>query len=149
MGRAYPQAPVAGVGAVVLREGQVLLVRRGREPLRGRWSLPGGVLELGETLVEGVVREVLEETGLRVVPRKIVETFDRIHRDAEGRVQYHYVLVDFLCHVEGGELLCGDDAEDACWAARAEVLPGGPYQLEPFTSAVIEKAFAMDEALTG
>jgi ADP-ribose pyrophosphatase YjhB (NUDIX family) len=152
MGREYPQAPVAGVGAVVLREGRVLLVRRGREPLRGRWSLPGGVLELGETLMEGVVREVFEETGLRVVPRQIVETFDRIHRDPDGRQQYHYVLVDFLCHVECGELgsgdlISGDDAEDVCWAARADLLPGGPYQLEPFTSAVIEKAIAIAEAL--
>ncbi len=147
MGREYPQAPVAGVGAVVLRDGQVLLVRRGREPLHGRWSLPGGVLELGETMAEAVVREVFEETGLRVAPLGMVETFDRIHRDADGRLQYHYVLVDFLCHVEGGELVCGDDADDACWAARAEVWPGGPYQLETFTSAVIEKAFAMDEAL--
>jgi 8-oxo-dGTP diphosphatase len=145
MGREYPQTPVAGVGAVVLRDGQVLLVRRGREPLRGRWSLPGGVLELGETLAQGVVREVLEETGLRVTPLFIVETFDRIHRDAEGRLQYHYVLADFLCHVEGGELVCGDDADEVCWASRAEAKPGGPYQLEAFTSTVIEKAFVMDE----
>jgi len=149
MGRAYPQAPVAGVGAVVVHDGQVLLVRRGREPLRGRWSLPGGVLELGETLVEGVGREVFEETGLRVVTLGMVETFDRIHRDAEGRVLYHYVLVDFLCHVEGGELRSGDDADEVCWVSRKDAVPGGPYQLEALTSAVIEKAFVMEEGLSG
>jgi len=96
MGREYPDAPVAGVGAVVLRAGKVLLVRRGTAPLLGRWSLPGGVLELGETLTEGIVREVLEETSLRITPLAVVESFDRIHRDAEGRVQFHYVLIDFL-----------------------------------------------------
>ncbi len=147
MGREYPTAPVAGVGGVVLRDGNVLLLLRGQQPLMGRWSLPGGVLELGETLAEGCMREVLEETGLVVKVVDVVESFDRIHRDAEGRVQYHYVLIDYLCHVIGGEMQRGSDAAEVCWAARADTVPGGPYQLEPLTMMVIEKAFAMEEVL--
>lgn len=147
MAREYPEAPVAGVGAVVVRRDEVLLVRRGTAPLLGRWSLPGGVLELGETLTEGIVREVFEETALRITPLAVVESFDRIHRDAEGRVQFHYVLVDFLCRFDGGEMEIGDDAAEGCWAARGDVSTDGPYKLEPLTCAVIEKAFAMAEAL--
>ena len=106
MRREYPEAPIVGVGAVVIDGAKVLLVRRGQEPLKGEWSLPGGALELGETLQQGVVREVLEETGLEVVPAGIVEVFDRITRDeATGRIRYHYVLVDFVCRVAGGTLL--------------------------------------------
>jgi ADP-ribose pyrophosphatase YjhB (NUDIX family) len=127
--------------------GEVLLVKRGTPPLLGRWSLPGGVLELGETLSEGIVREVFEETALRITPLAVVESFDRIHRDALGRVQFHYVLVDFLCRYDGGEIAIGDDAAEGCWAARADVSTGGPYQLEPLTCEVIEKAFAMGETL--
>src|ERR1700761_5044524 len=131
MAREYPEAPVAGVGAVVVRGthcgGEVLLVRRGTPPLLGRWSLPGGVLELGETLTEGIVREVFEETALAITPLAVVESFDRIHRDAEGRVQYHYVLIDFLCRCDGGELTIGDDAAEGCWADHADVSTDGPY----------------------
>src|ERR1700757_1735689 len=99
MRREYPEAPLVGVGAVIIQENQVLLIQRGQEPLKGEWSLPGGALELGETLQQGIRREVLEETGLVVEPVAVVEVLDRISRDAEGRVQYHYVLVDFLCRV--------------------------------------------------
>ena len=97
MEREYPAAPLVGVAAVVLCEDEILLVRRGREPLRGMWSLPGGLLELGETTEEGIAREVLEETGLRVRPAQIVTTVDRILRDENGVVRYHYVLVEWLC----------------------------------------------------
>jgi 8-oxo-dGTP diphosphatase len=117
MKREYPDAPVVGVGAVIFDENRVLLVRRGQEPLKGQWSLPGGALELGETLEEGIQREVREETGLEVEPVCIIEVLDRISRNEDGRIRYHYVLVDYLCRVTGGLLTCASDAVDAKWAA--------------------------------
>lgn len=142
MRREYPDAPIIGVGAVVIDEGKVLLVRRGQEPLKGEWSLPGGALELGETLEQGVVREVLEETGLTVVPAGIVEVLDRITQDdLSGQVRYHYVLVDFLCRVAGGTMRGGSDAEEARWVDRQELQE--QYRLAPLTVQVIEKAFRL------
>jgi 8-oxo-dGTP diphosphatase len=138
--REFPEAPIVGVGAVVIDGTKVLLVRRGQEPLKGEWSLPGGALELGETLQQGVAREVLEETGLIVVPTGIVEVLDRITQDpASGQVRYHYVLVDFVCRVTGGSLLGASDAEEAQWVEREEL---HEFRLLPVTLAVIEKAFA-------
>ncbi len=101
--REFPAAPLVGVGAVIVDKGRVLLVQRGREPLKGHWSLPGGLVEIGESLHAGVVREVDEETGLLVEPVELVELLDRIHREGE-RVRYHYVIADYLCRVKGGEL---------------------------------------------
>ena len=137
MRREYPDAPIVGVGAVVIDGSMVLLVRRGQPPLKGEWSLPGGALELGETLRAGVVREVLEETGMVVVPGSIVEVLDRITYD-EQRVRYHYVLIDFVCHVTGGSLMSGSDADDSCWVEHSEL---EKYNLAPITLQVIEKAF--------
>jgi 8-oxo-dGTP diphosphatase len=137
--REYPEAPIVGVGAVVLDQGRVLLVRRGQAPLKGEWSLPGGALELGETLQQGVVREILEETGLVVVPVGIVDILDRITHDEESScVQFHYVLIDFVCRVSGGSLRVGSDAEDARWVAPEELQAFG---LADVTLRVIEKAF--------
>jgi mutator protein MutT len=119
--RSYPDRPIVGVGAVVIQDGKVLLVRRAAEPLRGEWSLPGGMLELGETLRQGVEREVLEETGLRVVAKEVLDAFDSIFPDAEGRAQFHYVLVDFLCELRGGDLRTGGDAAEALWASVDEL----------------------------
>ena len=142
MRREYPEAPIVGVGAVVIDGTKVLLVRRGQEPLKGEWSLPGGALELGETLQQGVVREVLEETGLIVAPGGIIEILDRITPDeTSGRVRYHYVLIDFVCHVTGGALCPGTDAEEVRWVERDQLQDG--YRLAPVTGVVIEKAFRL------
>lgn len=146
MRREYPEAPIVGVGAVILQENQlhekqVLIIQRGQEPLKGEWSLPGGALELGETLQQGIRREVLEETGLIVEPLQIVEVFDRIVHDEAGAVRFHYVLVDFLCSVTGGTLCCASDAAAARWISRAELNSHGKYRIAPFTVTVIEKAF--------
>jgi 8-oxo-dGTP diphosphatase len=142
--REYPEAPIVGVGAVVIDGARVLLVRRGHEPLKGEWSLPGGALELGETLQQGVVREVREETGLVVIPAGIIEVLDRITQEEEsGRVRYHYVLVDFVCRVVGGTLLGASDADEARWVAWDELHEQGEYRLAPVTLKVIEKAFRL------
>src|SRR5271157_4239862 len=97
MKRFYPEQPIIGVGAVIVQQGRALLVRRDTEPLKGEWSIPGGALELGEKLRDGVRREALEETGLRVEPGEVLEVFDSIFQDDDGRTQYHYVLIDYLC----------------------------------------------------
>ena len=143
MRREYPEAPIVGVGAVVIDVGKVLLVLRGGEPLKGEWSLPGGVLELGETLQQGVVREVLEETGLHVAPEGVVEVLDRITREKDSdQVRYHYVLVDFVCRVAGGVLCGGSDADEARWVERSHL---HEYALAPVTLRVIEKAFGLKD----
>ena len=115
MGRSYPTRPVAGVGAILLDGGRVLLVRRGSPPQQGLWSIPGGAVELGETLAEAVAREVREECGLAIRPLELIEIFERIIRDEAGEVAYHYVLMDYLCQLEGGTLCAGDDAAEAEW----------------------------------
>jgi 8-oxo-dGTP diphosphatase len=145
--REYPEAPVAAVGGVVLLDESVLLVKRAMPPRQGEWSLPGGRLELGESLVDGVAREVREETGLEVEVGPVVEVFDRVHRDDAGRIRYHFVIVDFLCRPSGGVLRAGSDAADVCWAHRSEV---GALGVNPFAADVIERAFrARDEAEGG
>jgi ADP-ribose pyrophosphatase YjhB (NUDIX family) len=123
-----------------VRRKQILLVQRARQPLKGWWSIPGGVLESGERIVEGLKREVLEETGLLIEPVSLVEIFERIMRDPEGRPEYHYVLLDYLCRVSGGELRAADDVSRAEWIAR-ERLP--EYRITEGTLAVIEKTFRM------
>jgi 8-oxo-dGTP diphosphatase len=117
-----PDRPFVGVGGVVVIDGKVVLIRRGKEPLRGRWVIPGGTVELGETLQEALVREMQEETGLVVRPREVVLVFDRIEK-VEGIVQYHYVIVDYRCDYVSGELRAGSDAEGVALAGL-EDLPG-------------------------
>ena len=123
--RVYPNRPIVGVGAVILdaMEERVVVVRRGTEPMRGEWTLPGGMLELGETLHAGVKREVLEETGLTVEPDGIAGVFDRIMHDEAGRPQYHYVLVDYVCRVttDSASLRAGSDVDEARWVAEGEL----------------------------
>ena len=139
--REFPEAPIVGVGAVVADRGRVLLVRRGQEPSKGKWSLPGGVLELGESLIEGVVREVREETGLEVEVVELIELIDRIVRQPaskDGRIRYHYVIADYVCRVVGGELHAASDADEVRWVGRAEWNSHSALVLDPITVRVIE-----------
>jgi 8-oxo-dGTP diphosphatase len=145
MSREYPDRPFLGVGAVILDdERRVLLVLRGGIPMKGEWSLPGGVLETGETIVEGMKREILEETGLHVKPVRFAGVYDRILRDADGKAQYHYVLVDHVCKVVGGELKAGSDVVDVRWVSESE-LPG--YNLAELTDKVIREALTSPNPL--
>ena len=121
MKREYPESPLVGVGAVIVQNHSVLLIRRGQPPLLGEWSLPGGVLECGETLREAVVREAREETGLVVETDEMLGVYERLIRGDEGRVRYHYVLIDFLCRPVGGDLNAGSDAADVRWFTRDEL----------------------------
>ena len=122
MKRDYPAHPIIGVGAVIVEGGRVLLVRRDTEPLRGEWSVPGGMLELGEKLRDGVRREALEETGVRVEPGEVLDVFDSIFTDGLGKTQYHYVLIDYLCRVISGDAQAGGDVSDVRWVSL-EALP--------------------------
>src|SRR5271157_2213180 len=121
MAREYPDNPLVGVGAVIIEENRVLLIRRGQPPLLGEWSLPGGVLECGETLREAVAREAREETGLLVETDEMLGVYERVIRDDAKRVRYHYVLVDFLCRAVGGDLKAGSDAAEVRWFTRNEL----------------------------
>jgi 8-oxo-dGTP diphosphatase len=135
--REYPARPWVGVGAIVIRDGAVLLVKRGKPPEAGRWSLPGGSLDLGETCFEAATREVLEETGIVTEPLTVLTAVDRIDRDDEGRVRYHYLLVDVIARHVSGEPVAADDAEAAAWVPLAN-LPGLGIWAE--TSRVIDMA---------
>ena len=139
MKREYPKQPLVGVGGVVIRRNQVLLIRRARQPLKGEWSIPGGLVELGEDLAAAVRRELKEETGLDVEPRGIIAVFDRIFREGR-RVKYHYVIVDYVCRLQGGRLRPASDVLDARWVRR-EDLP--QYKLTEKATEVILKAFEL------
>ncbi len=138
--REYPERPVVGVGGVVVSAGRALLVRRGSPPLEGSWSIPGGMLELGETLIEGVERELAEETGIEVRVLGLIEVFERISLDAAGCPQYHFVVLDYLCEGVRGEARAGSDAIEIAWVTDAEF---AQYSLTPSTTRVIRKAFEM------
>ena len=138
--REYPNRPIVGVGGVVIRDGRVLLIRRARPPLQGEWSIPGGGLDVGETIAEGVRRELIEETGIDVRVLEHIETFERIMLDEEGRVQYHYVILDYLCEAIGGELRAGGDVSDAAWVTEDEIKA---YCLRETALRVVAKAFTM------
>jgi 8-oxo-dGTP diphosphatase len=138
--RLYPARPLVGVGAVIWDGNRVLLERRGEPPAQGVWSLPGGLIEVGETVEEAVRREVAEECGIEVTVGPLLGTFEPIHRDEDGRVRYHFVVLDFLAHYRSGELRAGDDAADLCWASPEEL---GRYALMPATRTMIARALAL------
>jgi len=148
MTREYPKQPLVGVGGVVIHRRRVLLIKRGTEPLKNQWSIPGGLIELGEELWQGVRREIKEETGLDVEPLEVIAAFDRILRDhgrqggwslrGRGRVRYHYVIIDYVCRLEGGKLAPASDVLDARWV-RQDQLPG--YNLTELATCVVRKGF--------
>jgi 8-oxo-dGTP diphosphatase len=150
MAREYPERPVVGIGGVVIEQGRALLIRRGGEPLRGQWSIPGGYLELGESLKDGVARELLEETGLQVRVLDLIEVFDRVYHDPDDSnpknrqgPKFHFVIVDYLCERIVGEARAGSDVTDVAYATEDEL---SNYNLTSTATRVIKKAFAMHRA---
>jgi 8-oxo-dGTP diphosphatase len=142
MKREYPDSPLVGVGAIIVEKERVLLVKRGHAPLAGEWSIPGGVLELGEALEEAVVREAWEETGLRVETAGLLGVYNRVLRDAQERTLYHYVLIDFLCHRVSGEPQAAGDAAEVRWFSLNEI---GTLPLPKDTAEVIRLGFEKAE----
>jgi len=138
MKREYPDSPLIGAGAIIVADGRVLLVKRGRPPLVGEWSIPGGVLELGETVREAAVREAREETCLTVEPTELLGVYDRILRDDAGRILYHFVLIDFLCRPVAGKAQAADDADEVRWFTPAEA---GQLGLAEDTAEVVQLGF--------
>jgi ADP-ribose pyrophosphatase len=138
MQREYPQQPLVGVGAIIIEDGRVLLIKRAKAPLLGEWSIPGGMLELGETLRQGAEREALEETGLVVRANELLGIFDRIVPDQAKRTLYHYVLIDFLCKTISGDVLAAGDASDARWFSPQEL---AALRLAAETAEIIKQGF--------
>lgn len=136
--RRYPKHPLLGVGALIFQRDCILMVERGGEPLKGWWSIPGGLVETGELLEDAIRREVREETGLEIKPAGMLQIFERIMRDTRGAAEYHYVLVDYVCRVRGGALCAGDDVSRAEWVRRPDLKK---LQITEGTLAVIEKGF--------
>ena len=137
--RRYPTRPFLGVGALIFEDGKLLIVERASEPFKGYWSLPGGIVECGEKLVQGIRREVMEETGLEVEPLSVFEIFERIIPDAEGKAEYHYVLIDYLCQPVGGQLAAASDVSRVAWVSEQNLRD---YRLTDGTLSVVERAFA-------
>jgi 8-oxo-dGTP diphosphatase len=151
--REYPERPVVGIGGVIIDQRRALLIRRGSEPLRGEWSIPGGTLEIGESLEEGVARELLEETGIEVSVLELIEVFDRIYlehtpagRETKRRPRFHFVIADYLCERLGGEPRAGSDATDVAFVREEELTR---FHLTDTATRVLKKAFAMDRARQG
>lgn len=139
-GREYPDRPLLGAGAVIVSGNEVVLVRRAHPPRLGEWSIPGGLVELGETLRQAAEREALEETNLMVEAGEVLEVFESITPDAQGKINFHYVVVDFLCRLKSGELRAGADASEAQWASRSKLTE---LNLSEATLRVIHKAFEL------
>jgi len=138
MQREFPEAPLVGVGAIIIEDSRVVLVKRAHPPLQAEWSIPGGVLEVGELVREAAIREAREETGLTVEPGELLGVYDRVLRDADQRVQYHYVLIDFLCRRVAGNIAAASDAAEVRWFSREELTGLG---LAEDTMDVIRKGF--------
>ena len=137
--RRYPTRPFLGVGALIFEGRNILLVERAKEPLQGYWSLPGGIVEAGEKLEDALRREVREETGLEIEPLEMFEIFERIMPDSAGRPEYHYVLLDYLCRVAGGQLAAASDVSQAAWVTEQDL---GRFRITEGTLAVVGRAFA-------
>lgn len=137
--RRYPSRPFLGVGALIFEAGKILIVERAKEPLKGYWSLPGGIVEAGEKLEDAIRREVREETGLEVEPTSIFEIFERIIPDSNGQLEYHYVLIDYLCRVVDGTPQAASDVSNLAWAAEQDL---AHFRLTEGTLAVVQRAFA-------
>jgi 8-oxo-dGTP diphosphatase len=137
--RRYPTRPFLGVGALIFEGRNILLVERAKQPLQGYWSLPGGIVEAGEKLEDAIRREVREETGLEIEPLEMFEIFERIMPDAEGRPEYHYVLIDYLCKVAGGHLAAASDVSSAAWVTEQDL---AKYMVTEGTLDVVGRAFA-------
>ena len=137
--RRYPTRPFLGVGALIFEGRNILLVERAKEPLKGYWSIPGGIVEAGERLEDAVRREVREETGLEIEPLAMFEIFERIMPDSEARPEYHYVLLDYICRVVGGQLAAASDVSKVAWVPEQSL---SEYRLTEGTQAVVERAFA-------
>jgi 8-oxo-dGTP diphosphatase len=144
--RLYPSRPIVGVGAVIIEDGRVVLIKRRYEPLAGQWSLPGGTLDVGETLEAGVAREMLEETGLEVEVGPVIDVFDRILLDADRKVRYHFVLVDYLCRPRGGTLAAASDVTDAVYAHPDNL---AEFKLTPKAEEMIRKGFDLWRRIGG
>jgi 8-oxo-dGTP diphosphatase len=151
--REYPERPIVGVGGVVIEDGHALLIRRGCEPLLGEWSIPGGTLEVGETLEQGVARELLEETGLEVRVLELIEVFDRIYVETNARTaeqnkgpRFHYVIADYLCERVAGEAVAGSDVTDVALVRERDL---ARYNLTETAMRILWKAFQMDRARRG
>jgi len=149
--REYPERPLVGVGGVVINDGRALLILRGSEPLKGEWSIPGGMLELGETLEQGVERELREEAGLQVRVAGFIEVFDRIYFEHD-RIQgvretprFHYVIIDFLCELLSGEAVAGSDVTDVAWAREEEL---DRFKMTETAMRILHKAFSLDRQRT-
>lgn len=137
--REYPSRPLVGVGALIIEGDRILLVRRATNPSKGDWSIPGGLVKVGEAIGKAVIREAFEETGLKVEQLALVELVERIFPDDRGKIKYHYIIADYLCRAIGGELKAGSDAQEAVWVVQSDLRR---YSLVPITLEVILKAFA-------
>jgi 8-oxo-dGTP diphosphatase len=138
--REYPERPLVGVGGVVIAGGRTLLIKRGSAPLEGQWSIPGGMLELGESIAEGVRRELAEETGIEVRVLDLIEVFERVIPGEAGRTRYHFVILDYLCEMVSGEAQAASDVTDVAWAREDEL---ERFQLTAIATRVIKRAFEM------
>ena len=134
--RQYPKSPITGVGAVVWKDGKILLVKRGKEPNKGKWTVPGGVVELGETLREAVKREVKEECSIDIEVGEVAEALESIERDEQGRARYHFIIIDFKASYRGGEIKAASDAEECRWVSPEEI---GELEVTPGLIKVLGK----------
>ena len=142
--RTYPELPILSAGAIIFRDTSVLLIKRGKEPAKGLWSVPGGIVQIGERICDGLMREVREEAGIAVVVQNLVEIVERIFADDGNRIKYHYVILDYLCEYTDGQIQAGSDADDAVFVSLDAI---GSYQLTAGLAEIIDKAYMMRNSI--